>query len=163
MKTLEQTRAQITWKKLDERFSDDPNQWRDRSEASVYLGALKKTPGRIHSSGLGQALVFLKSRKEQAAKDAYSDLSEMTMTILTGQLYSEEGSSDLLAKIRDNDSTFLFLATEEVTCLIDWLCRYLEGAGVTGKEAEEAATEAAETEETAEPDTASNEVEVAEE
>ena len=131
METLEQRCSLLTWEKLTSRFGESTKAWKDHREAEKYLGALKKTPARIHNSGLGQALAFLRSRPEPAANLAGQDLSELTLRLL-----GIDNKDDLLALLRANDSAFLFLATDETMRVIGWLARYLEGAGVKSKQAE---------------------------
>lgn len=131
METLEQRCSRLAWDKLIARFGTHAETWKGQSKAKEYLGALKKTPARVHNSGLGQALAFLRSRPEQAAVEAEQDLSELTLNLLG------IGSGNLLALLRGNDSGFLFLATDEAMRVIGWLARYLEGAGVKNKNAEE--------------------------
>lgn len=132
METLEQRCSQLAWEKLTSknRFGDQPGNWQEKA-APEYLGALKKTPARIHTSGLGQALAFLRSRGEKAASWVEEDLSELTLHLLG------MGNGNLLALLRGGDATFLFLATDEVMRVINWLTRYLEGAGVKSKHGED--------------------------
>lgn len=130
METLEQRCSLLTWKKLTSRFGDSTEAWKNHRKAEKYLGALKKTPARIHNSGLGQALAFLASRPEDAAKDAGQDVSELTL----GLLGMEKEKKNLLGLLRGNDSALLFLATDEAMRVIAWLSRYLEGADVKFKQ-----------------------------
>jgi hypothetical protein len=103
---------------------DNPSQWKDDPNAKSYLRALKQTPARIHASGLGQAMAFLKSRGKDPAKWAAEDIGRLTLELLG------HNGSDLLAKLEDEDSTFQFLASEEVLAVVGWLSSYLEGEGV---------------------------------
>ncbi|HEV2471887.1 MAG TPA: type III-B CRISPR module-associated protein Cmr5 [Chthonomonadales bacterium] len=130
IKTREQMRMQATWDALITKFGDSDS-WsngKNKAQAKSYLTAVKKTPARIHTAGLGQALAFLKSRGNQEAKDACADLSRITLSIL-GQ-----NEHDLLASIRKGDSAFLFLATDEAIAVCGWLARFLAGAGVTAED-----------------------------
>lgn len=130
METLEQRCSLLAWDKLVHRFTNATEEWKDNPDAKEYLGALKKTPARIHNSGLGQALAFLRSRPEQAAACVEGDLAELALALLGVH------GNNLLSLVRNNDNTFLFLATDEVMRVIGWLARYLEGAGVKSKHAE---------------------------
>ena len=131
METTEQRRARETWQRLIAGFGA-PSEWKKpETGASDYLSALKSTPARIHSCGLGQAIAFLKSRKDDPSKKAASaarNVSELVLSMLG------LADSDLIARIRQSNATFLFLATDEAIRVIGWLSRYLEGEGVTTKQ-----------------------------
>lgn len=124
MITLEQTCSRLAWERLTNRFGNNPSQWQGNENAKKYLSALKKTPARIHSCGLGQAIAFLNSRTEVPAVHAGADLSSVTLSLLDSQ------ERDLISLIRNCRSATFFLATDEATRAIIWLTRYLEGAGV---------------------------------
>jgi CRISPR-associated protein Cmr5 len=138
MKTREQERMQLTWERLtDERhFGANVETWAKKEGAKKYLTAIKKTPPRIHSSGLGQALAFLRSRGDTEAQKAEKDISALTLAIL-----GKKERTDLLEFLRNSDASFLFLATEEAMLVCGWLTRYLTGAGVKSED-EEAGNEA---------------------
>ena len=128
MKTREQERMEKTWRALTSRLGNEPERWKDKNEAKKYLNAVRKTPARIHVSGLGQAIAFLKSHK---ADDIAADISKITMEML-----GTTDSADLLGKIRSSDATILFIATDEAMAVCGWLSRYLAGAGVKSEENE---------------------------
>lgn len=143
--TREQNRMAQTWQALTTRFGSDPEQWRTKSTASAakaYMSALKKTPARIYTSGLGQALAFLKSRDGAEATNALEDLSALTLRLLLPRVPGQVPPTDLLAFLRNADTTFYFLATEEALAVCLWLTRYLAGAGIRADEgtADEAST-----------------------
>jgi len=126
MRTREQQRQIRAWATLNrqDRFGSDPSRWKGDANASVYLRALKQTPARIHASGLGQAIAFLKSRGKQPAKWAAEDIGQLTL-----QLLGHPGD-DLLGRLQEADVTLQFLATDEALAVTGWLASYLEGEGV---------------------------------
>lgn len=129
MKTREQERMCCAWRQLTDRLGDNPQSWPHEHNADKYLGALKKTPARIHTCGLGMALAFLRSRKSsEPSRNAEEDLSRAVLSVLGIQ------DGDLIAQIRKGDNTFLFMATEEAIAIAAWMVRFLEGAGVAPKE-----------------------------
>lgn len=132
MITREQQRMQLAWEVLSQRHGEDSGRWKDKGKpVSDYLGALKKTPARIQSCGLGMALAFLHSRSQEAAKHAASDIEKATLKAL-----GRGGQGSLLREIRTSDAAFLFLATDEAVALIAWMTRLLEGAGVESHDTE---------------------------
>jgi len=126
MKTREQDRMEKTWRALSNRLGNEPERWKDKNEAKKYLNGVRKTPARIHASGLGQAIAFLKSHK---ADDVATDISKITLEML-----GTTDGTDLLGKIRSGDTAYLFLATDEAMAVCGWLSRYLVGAGVKPEE-----------------------------
>jgi len=130
MLMLEQECSRLAWDKLINNFGENPEHWQD-TNASEYLGALKKTPARIHTCGLGQALAFLR-RGERPAQQAQTDISNLTLLLL-----GIGTNVTLLDMLRQNDTDFWFLATDETMRVITWLARYLEGEGVKSKHGEE--------------------------
>ncbi len=124
----EQQRMQKTWECLTGHFTDDTSSWQGDPRAKTYLSAVRKTPARIHSCGLGQALAFLRSRGRDESKWAEADLSRLVLEIL-----ARETDPDLLTLLRSTqqDLGFLSLVTEEAMEVCGWLARYLVGAGVT--------------------------------
>jgi len=130
MITREQQRMRLAWDRLCYQFGDDDASWRNDGRAAKYLGALKKTPARIHACGLGMALAFLRSRSSQReAQRAGEDVEVATLRALGYQ-----NDTDLIEKIRNRDAAFLFLATDEAVALIAWMTRLMEGAGVSADE-----------------------------
>ena len=127
MTSLEQQRMKLAWELLSDprRLDQDESAWKNKDNAKKYLTALRRTPSRIHTSGLGQALAFLRSRDADAGKHAYADLSKGVRDLL-----GRPGSGDLLAELRTGDLAFLMRATDETMLLATWMTRYLTGAGV---------------------------------
>ncbi len=132
MITREQQRMRLAWDRLCSWFgTDDTASWPNKPGADKYLGALKKTPARIHACGLGMALAFLRSRTSQPeAVQAGKDVEYATLQALG---YAKD-AHDLLNEIRERDASFLFLATDEAVALIAWMTRLMEGAGVSAKD-----------------------------
>lgn len=131
LKTREQVRMQATWDALHTQFGEE-KAW--RSNAKKYLTAVKKTPSRICTSGLGQALAFLRSR---GPKEAGQDIEKLTLQLLGG---TASTGTDLLARLRDGDQNFYFVATEEAILICEWFASYLSGAGVKDEDADAAPT-----------------------
>jgi len=135
MRTQEQARAARAWATLTARFQDAAG-WPDNPDAVAYLGALKSTPARIHTSGLGQAVAFLRSRQsDEMARAAAKDIGTLTLERL-----GREGN-DLIEELRRGDIYFFMQATAEATAVVGWLTRYLEGAGVRRMDDQAAAGE----------------------
>ena len=131
MRTREQERMQAAWECLVERFGSDPSVWAVEDRAKKYLTAMKKTPARIHTCGLGQALAFLRSRSDDILHKAEGDLSRLTLQLLG------EPEGNLLMKVCQGDTPFFFLATEEAMAICGWLTLYMKGAGVKSEDEEE--------------------------
>jgi CRISPR-associated protein Cmr5 len=125
MTTLEQVRMRKAWEALVATFGAETHEWSGKRAAEQYRNHLKSTPARIHTSGLGQALAFLKSRGDSAAANAYTDVSRLTRALL-----GTTPQGDLLNDIRSHDAPYLYAATGEALAVIEWLTRYLEGEGV---------------------------------
>lgn len=133
METTEQRRARETWQRLIGRFPVPASEWKNKSEASEYLSALKATPARIHSCGVGQALAFLKSRQsDEQARNAGKDISTLVLSML-GIGIRQGDLIDFLRR-QESGASLWFLATDEAMKTIGWLCRYLEGEGVKTKQ-----------------------------
>ena len=135
VRTREQERQRLAWNCLvsEKRFRDQPHEWKKNDYASIYLRALKQTPARIHASGLGQAIAFLKAHKGEKEKKAIGwaadDISRLTLELL-----GEQGT-DLLERLRDDDLSFQFAATDEALAVVGWLSAFLEGEDVkTGQQ-----------------------------
>ncbi len=128
MENREQQRMAQTWSTLTGRFDQDPSAWSDNDVAKGYLRHLKSTRARIHTCGVGQALAFLKSRRnDNSAKAAVEDIGQLARSLvgLPG------APPDIFACLRAASTGEWALYTEESAQVVAWLCRYLEGAGVT--------------------------------
>ena len=134
MITREQARMKDTWGVLTDKHSfpmtTEFKLWNEseKNYARKYLGALRKTPARIHSSGLGQAMAFLRSRGDEVSKDLCNDLGKLVHVPFGIQ------GDDLIATIRSQNAAFQFAATDEAMQICGWLIRYMAGAGVTAEE-----------------------------
>lgn len=131
LKTREQKRMEQTWKILTKTFTENTDAWKGDPRAKKYMGHVKRTPARIHTSGLGQALAFLKSRGRAEGILAEEHIAGITLAIL------DRPGVDLLGALRAEDAAFLFMASEEASEVCGWLARYLAGAGLTPDETEE--------------------------
>lgn len=131
--TREQYRARETWATLTERFGE-PTAWPTDADAKPYLNALRQSAARIHISGLGQALVFLKTRNKDAPKRAAEDLASLVLAVMGVGIQNNAPADTLVNCIRNGDLLTLMRATEESLAMISWLCRYLQGAGVVAED-----------------------------
>ena len=128
IRTAEQQRAQQAWEALTDRFGEAPDDWKSSKGAKAYLTALRQTSTRVHVSGLGQALAFLRSR-DNDGKMAATDLAGAVLTDL-GLPEGDDPALELISKIKDGDLILLMRATEEGLAYVSWLSRYLQGAGI---------------------------------
>src|SRR5438477_252091 len=98
MISREQQRMRITWTILTERFGEEPEGWGKVKGIEKYLSALKKTPARIHTCGLGQALAFLKSRGQERSQEVQEHVAGATLEIL-----GHPDEKDLIGCLRRSD------------------------------------------------------------
>lgn len=137
MRTREQERSKACWEALADpaRFSPDAGTWRDDSrEESKYLAALKKTSSRVYVSGLGMAIAFLRSRKQDINGHLAHDLGRLTLWAM-GRQTGGDPALELIETIRNSDDVATVAwATEEALAACAWLIRYLEGEGVEAKD-----------------------------
>lgn len=131
--TGEQDRQRGAHETLRRRFGADEVDWAAVPEARKYLGALRRTPARMHNTrSLGQALAFLRTRGGGEAKEVYEDLNTLVLARL-----GEPPGGDLLERARSGDFAFLARATDETVAVVSWMVRYLVGAGVRADEEED--------------------------
>lgn len=128
IRTAEQQRAQRAWKALTDRFGAAPDRWNSNGGAKAYLTALRQTSTRVHVSGIGQALAFLRSR-DNDGKMAATDLAGAVLADL-GLPPGDDPALELINRIKDGDLILLMRATEEAMAYVSWLSRYLQGAGI---------------------------------
>ena len=121
----------------EDRFGEDTAQWVNSATADGYLKTLKQAPARIYTSGLGQAIAFVrahndpaKNERERAARNAFDDLASLVLHFMDRPTNSNDASAVLIKTIRDGDLATMMWATEEALAIITWLTRYLEGEGV---------------------------------
>lgn len=144
--TIEQRRAEAAWDTLtrEDHFGTDleklnadgsiakPDLKANVKFAKQYLNAMRQTATRVHVSGLGQAIAFLRARKDEAPKAAANDLAYLTLRAMeqTNVVLNENTSLELIHLVQNGDLIKMMRATEEVMGLIAWFTRYLQGAGI---------------------------------
>ena len=127
--TIEQKRAEGSWIAVTQRFGPQLDQ--HGALAKRYLTAMRQTATRVHVSGLGQSIAFLRSRKDEGGRYAAEDLSSLALQALGRPLaQNADASLQLIRLIQNEDLIFLVRATEEIMGLIAWSSRYLQGAGI---------------------------------
>ncbi len=142
--TAEQRRARAAWDRLEEigrKWGVQGDNWKDCRRAKTYLGALKRTACRVYVSGLGQAFAFLNSRNDETVKQAGNDLADLVLGGMGISAPAQSQCASLIGYLRRGGLLELMCATEESLALIAWLCRYLEGFGVTADEESQAEPE----------------------
>lgn len=120
---LDQERARHAWDLIQAlRKKKDNGQNLNKFETQV-----KKFPVRVLSSGLGQALAFLKAK--EYAPDLQEDLGKWV-----AKKIPYKGAPVLLQGIIQGDSEFLRRATEEVLAYMQWVVRFAEANDLTKAE-----------------------------
>lgn len=121
--SLDQRRAKHAWEVV-QRVNARPD--RDKNKKVDFRRQTKRLPVQIVTSGLGQALAFLK------AKDYAPDLQNAVRDWTNERIpvRDEEGlenrSPELIERIVNLDSDFLRRATDEVLAYMQWLTRFAE-------------------------------------
>jgi len=125
IKTLEQKRASHAWKRIEEtkKLGDD-----DKAKKS-FKTEIKKTPTRIVSSGLGQALAFLDAK--QKAPNLVAALSDW-IKLRRGLNHQK----DLLKAIIHGNAEYLRYATAESLAYLEWMVKLAEAEGLVGGDEE---------------------------
>lgn len=116
--TIEQQRATAAWKCIDEvnRLSE---KFKKR-----YSGLVRSFPALVQTSGLGQALAFLRAKSNASNEHGllYSHLSGWVV----GRMSFAGSSRDLLQGIMSSDSQIYRRATVEALAYAIWLKRFAE-------------------------------------
>ncbi len=124
--TLDQRRAYHAWQAVEQ-----AGQLKEEDQ-KTFAREAKKLPLRIKTAGLGQAVAFLRAKKDEKKKDA--DPRTCLLYALGNWLLDERrlasaqsGKDDALIKaiICDN-ADFLRRATEEALLYLQWLTRFAE-------------------------------------
>jgi CRISPR-associated protein Cmr5 len=128
VKTLDQRRAEHAWATVAKVLG------RDKAIQKKFGGQAKKMPARVATSGLGQALAFLKAK-------GYSPLLlerlgdwVLDKRSAPGSRQQEPADDELLKRIVHSDSDFLRRATDEVLAYMLWVNRFAEANGLTDEE-----------------------------
>lgn len=141
-KTLEQKRAEASWGALEGHFGNELQNLNNRGDlAKRYLTSMRQTATRVHVSGLGQSIAFLRSRKDEGGKLAANDLARLTLRAMGEQVQGVEPSLALIRMVQSGNLIQMMRATEEVMGLIAWFSRYLQGAGIEAGDTDDEARE----------------------
>lgn len=121
--TLEQRRARHAWQAIQSLRPLDPAQVDD------YAREAKKLPVRIMTSGLGQAVTFVKAKadKKLGLNRLHEDLTDW---VLRKRPIKTAHPDSLLESIIDGDSIVLRRVTDEALAYLNWLNRFAEAEGL---------------------------------
>jgi CRISPR-associated protein Cmr5 len=118
--TPDQVRAKHAWAEVDKLFDMEMKDGKEikkpKSHAKAFGSAARKLPVRIMSSGLGQALAFLR------AKNKTQDLLEA----LGDWVLGERTQTALLDAIVNGDADSMRQQTAESLAYLQWLNRFCE-------------------------------------
>jgi len=94
-----------------------------------YRSYVKKIPTMILSNGLGQTLAFIKSKskKENAYKLIYEQLTEYMRSPYTTRMQMPEDKKELIDWVISCDSEKYRYITQEILAFLNWLKRFAEG------------------------------------
>jgi CRISPR-associated protein Cmr5 len=120
--TLEQRRARHAWEAVARLKNAKPE------DAKDCKGEAKKLPVRIMTSGLGQALAFLKAKSGGKKTGLDTLLDRLSDWVVRGRrLPGVQGSDqDLMKNIISGDAVFLRRATDETLAYLQWFNRFAE-------------------------------------
>lgn len=123
-RSLDQLRASHAWDAVQRaKTQSAPHA---KQAPKKFGGQAKKLPVRIITSGLGQALAFLR------AKDYAPGLLAELDDWMVKRIEPRSGEpTTLLERIVRGDSDFLRRATDEVLGYLQWLNRFAEAEGMT--------------------------------
>jgi CRISPR-associated protein Cmr5 len=150
-KTLEQTRAEFTYKCVEQIANDD----KDTIQKKKFKGLVKKTPTYILTNGLGNTLAFLfsKGNNEHLAlafiigkylfeiNEYTQKIFNFSSDIFNIKLNEFVKDENFIGQLRNTlfqnlvftDTEKYILATEETLRLLNWLKRFAE-AMIEGEE-----------------------------
>lgn len=117
--SIEQLRARHAWTSV-QTVKRQPAERREK-----YAQHARKMPARVLTSGLGQALAFLATRKEADAL-----LQDLSAWVAQRWPPSPTEDRDLLQRIIHGNSLFLRRATDEVLAYLQWLNRFADAEGL---------------------------------
>jgi CRISPR-associated protein Cmr5 len=134
--TLDQRRARHAWEAVREILRKYPGESRDgkqvpHKKAKQYGSHAKKLPVRTVTSGLGQALAFL--RAKDYAPELLEDLGDWVLFKRKGSESRQPRPDDkaLLNAIVTGNSDDLRRYTDEALAYLQWLTRFAEAEGLT--------------------------------
>jgi len=117
-KTLEQKRAALAWKKIEEVREKENFQ-------EKYCSAVLKAPAMIMTNGLGPTLAFLRSRKEEAEDILYEHISAWLKSP-DAPISWTSTKDDIMERIVEEDSIVYRQATQEALMFVTWLKRFAQ-------------------------------------
>lgn len=127
-KTIDQRRANHAWTTVESARG------LDGGEQKKFGIQVKKLPARVVTSGLGQALAFLKAKGY--APLLLSRLGDWVLDKRQNPNSRNPVPADdaLLTRVIQGDSDFMRRATDEVLAYMLWVGRFAEAAGLKGEE-----------------------------
>ena len=122
LRSLEQDRAKYAMDRIRE-VKEKEFQKDYKSYAEEYKSYVRRMPMLILTNGLGNALAFIKSKKNNKASDQfYTHLNKWLkeMMIISGD--------DVLNWITDKNTSSIQVqrATDEILALLNWMKRFAE-------------------------------------
>lgn len=111
--TLQQQRAKYALEQVQE--------YAQRCDPKEFKARASELPFMIHANGLGQALAFFKSQKEE---HGYHHLYAILSTWLCGEGQPFEGAHDALKGITAGTRTQYMMAQAEAIMLMDWVKKF---------------------------------------
>lgn len=121
--TLDQRRARHAWQAIQSLLSLDPTIMDD------YAREAKKLPVRTMTSGLGQAITFIRAKgKSKPGLNRLHD--DLTDWVLRKRPIKAAHPDSLVQSIIDGDSLFLRRVTDETLAYLNWLNRFAEAEGL---------------------------------
>jgi len=127
-KMIDQRRADHAWTTVEKATG------LNEEAKKKFATQVKKMPARIVTSGLGQALAFLKAK-------GYAPLLLQRLGDWVLDKRHNPGSNtpppaddELLRRIIEGDSDFMRKATDEVLAYMLWVGRFSEAAGLSAEE-----------------------------
>ncbi|WP_457548467.1 type III-B CRISPR module-associated protein Cmr5 [Archaeoglobus sp.] len=123
MRSLEQERAKFAYEKV--------NSVKGKEFEEDYARYVKSAPALILANGLGNTLAFYKSKKKKAYDALYNHLNEW---LKERGFYDD--NTDVLEWIMSTDALQVFMATQEVLSLLNWMTKFAK-AMLKGDESEE--------------------------
>jgi CRISPR-associated protein Cmr5 len=128
--TKEQLRAAHAWTAISTLTTES------RDTQKKLAVAIKNLPVRIHASGLGQAITFLRAKEESNKEFRLLEaivvhwlMNNYPMKYLVTN-DEDDPSRRLIEKIIDGDASTLKRLTDEALAYLPWLSRFAEGAGM---------------------------------
>jgi CRISPR-associated protein Cmr5 len=127
-KTIDQRRAEHAWATVGQALG------LDKAGQKKFGGQAKKLPARAVTSGLGQALAFLKAKNYSPLLLKRTGDWVLDKRGNPSSRNPEPGDDALLHRIVHGDSDFLRRATDEVLAYMLWVNRFAEANGLSEEE-----------------------------